>query len=76
MAAAATQQLMANSMMQQQLREGMKTRCLLKLMQFGERLSGFPVRLFPKCSKQTLIADTQLFRERRAKTTCHIGIDL
>ncbi|OPB43229.1 hypothetical protein A0O28_0110920 [Trichoderma guizhouense] len=42
MAAAATQQLMANSMMQQQLREGMKTRCLLKLMQFGERLSGFP----------------------------------
>ncbi|TFA97602.1 Adhesion defective protein 1 [Trichoderma ghanense] len=39
----AAQQLMASSMMQQQqMREGMKTRCLLKLMQFGERLSGYP----------------------------------
>ncbi|PON21099.1 hypothetical protein TGAM01_v210055 [Trichoderma gamsii] len=44
MAAVATQQLMANTLMQQQqqLREGMKTRCLLRLMHFGECLSTFP----------------------------------
>jgi hypothetical protein len=48
MAAVATQQLMANTLMQQQqqLREGMKTRCLLRLMHFGECLSTFPVCVF------------------------------
>lgn len=33
----------AASLMQQKHREGMKGHCLLKLMQFGEHLSGFPV---------------------------------
>ncbi|GFP57188.1 adhesion defective protein 1 [Trichoderma asperellum] len=45
MAAVATQQLMANTMMQQQqqqLRETMKTRCLLRLMHLSECLSTFP----------------------------------
>jgi hypothetical protein len=43
----AQQIALTNSLMQQQQqqqrREGMKGQCLLKLMQFGEHLSGYPV---------------------------------
>ena len=48
--AAAHQLALQNQLMQQQQqqrREGMKGQCLLKLMQFSEHLSGFPVSTAP-----------------------------
>jgi hypothetical protein len=44
MSTAAQHMALQNSLLQQQRREGMKGQCLLKLMQFGEALSGFAVR--------------------------------
>jgi len=44
-AATAHQLAMQNQFLQQQRRDSMKGQCLLKLMQFSEHLSGFPVRL-------------------------------
>ena len=49
LAAQAQHQSAMNGLMQQQKhREAIRGQCLLKLMQFGEYLSGFPVSiLFP-----------------------------
>jgi hypothetical protein len=40
---AAQQMAMTNNLLQQQHRERMKGQCLIKLLQFSEHLSGFPV---------------------------------
>jgi hypothetical protein len=44
-AAAAQQMAIQSQILQQQRRDSMKGQCLLKLMQFSEHLSGFPVGL-------------------------------
>lgn len=82
-AAAAHQAAVANNMALQQrraeMRAEMRSHCLLRLMQFSEYLSGFPVSFFlfgHTGPLSLLLLTTKINRVQRAKAICRIGTNL